>query len=389
MQMADESRFTLDAARNRLSRLQGFLDADPDNLALLADVGDLALECGDLPVAVSAVARGLELHPGDPFFALRMSSVAIAEGNLDEALEITGQLLDAGYDDAAIRYNRAYTLVYLHRFVEAKPLLLALYQEQVMPSLVARLLVRTHHFLGEMDEALALAQERAQAEPGNGEMAGMLSLLYVDINDLPQAEVWSQRALTLAPADLDALLAASTVALGAEDAGAARALAHRALTVQPHSGRVWSNLGLADMLDFEFAAAYEHLKQAVHYMPDHVGTWHLLGWVQMVRKDFDAAEESFQKALALDHNFGETHGALATVAAMRGDWTRSDEFAKVAKRLNPESLYSRYAQILRLQREGRRDLVERLLDAALREGKAPGGGNLRDMLNRVVSKNKR
>ncbi|MBI2308422.1 MAG: tetratricopeptide repeat protein [Rhodocyclales bacterium] len=386
MQIAADSQSSVDVALGRLARLLGFLEADPDNLNLLADVGDLALECGDLSVARTAAVHALELRPGDPYFSLRLSSVATAEGNFDEALAITGELLAAGVDDPAVRYNRAYALVCLHRFEEAKGLLLSLHAQQALPALVVRLLIRTHHYLGELDEAIAVAQAYLEAEPGNGEIAGMLSLLFVDVDQLPQAQEWAQRALSLVPDNLDALLAASTVALAAEDTDAARALAHRALAVQLRNGRVWSNLGLADMLDFEFDAAHENLTKAVHYMPEHIGTWHLLGWVQMLHRDLDSAEASFQQALALDDNFGETHGALAALAAMRGDWARADEYAKVARRLDPESMYSRYTEVLRLQREGRNDLVARLFDSALREGKAPGGGSLRDMLNRVVSK---
>lgn len=389
MQLAAESQPPVDLALGRLARLQKFLEADPDNLNLLADVSDLALEYGDLSAARAAAVRGLELRPGDPFFSLRLSSVAIAEGNLDEALAITAKLLASGAEDPAIRYNRAYALVCLRRFEEAKELLLALHAEQALPALVARLLVRTLHYLGELDEAIAAAQAHLEDEPGNGEIAGMLSLLFVDVDQLPQAQEWAQRALSLVPDNLDALLAASTVALAAEDTDAARVLANRALAVQPRNGRVWSNLGLADMLDFEFDAARRNLTKAVHYMPEHIGTWHLLGWVQMLQRDLEGAEASFRQALALDDNFGETHGALATLAAMRGDWVQANEHEKVARRLDPESMYSRYAQVLRLQRDGRNDLVERMFDSALREGKAPGGGSLHDMLVRVVGRKKR
>lgn len=389
MQISVKSQTPTDVALSKLSRLQGFLEADPDNANLLADVSDLALDCGDLLAARAAASRGLELQPGNPSFLMRLCSASIAEGNFDEALSITGQLLDAGVDHPAVRYNRAYAMVCMRRFAEARELLQALHAEQALPAQVGRLLVRTLHYLGEVDEAIAIAQGYLEVDPQNGELAGMLGLLYVDANQLPEAKAWAQRALSLAPDKLDALLAASTVALGAEDTEAARALALRALAIQPRNGRIWSNLGLADMLDFELSAAHENLKQAVHYMPEHIGTWHLLGWVQLLQKDIDAAEASFKQALSIDDNFGETHGALAAVSAMRGDWARADEYAKVARRLDPESMNSRYAQVLRLQRDGRHDLVERMFDAALRTREAPGGGNLRDMLNRVVSKKKR
>lgn len=388
MQTSALAEAPIDAIRQRLDRLLSFIESDPDNLNLLADATDAALECRDLESARMAVARGLELQPGDPFFSLRLSSVALAEGNFEESLAISGQLLAAGFEDAPVRYNHAYALVCLRRFAEARPLLQSLSGEGALPELVGRLLVRTLHYLGEVDEAVAVARTYLQAMPGNGELAGMLSLLYVDADEMAEARLWAERALALDPQGLDALLAASTVALGAEDTDAARSFAHRALAVQPRNGRVWSNLGLADMLDFDIPAARENLVQAVHYMPEHIGTWHLLGWVQLLQKDLDGAEASFNRALEIDDNFGETHGALAVVAAMRGDWARSDELSKVARRLDPGSMYTQYAEVLRLQREGRSDLIERMFDRALRNGQSPGGGNLRDMLGRVLSRKK-
>lgn len=380
---------TADALRTRLSRLHNFLELDPDNLNLLADVSDLALQCGDLPAVRTAVQHALALQPQNPYFALRLSSVAIAECNLDEALEVTESLLTAGYDAPAVRYNRAFALVSSSRFAEAKNLLTALYAEQAPYPLVVRLLIRTHHYLGEVEEAIAVARAHLESNPDSGDVAGMLSLLYFDSDDLAQASEWSQRALAAAPDNLDALLAAGGTALGAEDTEEAKAALHRAISVQPRSGRAWASLGLADLLEFNLDAAREKLTHAVKYMPEHIGTWHVLGWVHLLQGNGDAAEASFQQALAIDENFGETHGGLAAVAAARGNWEQAERHSKIARRLDPESMSAHYAQILRLQQEGKADAALRTIESALRQGKAPAGGSLLEMLGRVVGKYRR
>lgn len=373
----------------RLQRLQTFLDSDPENPNLSADLADLALECGEIELARATIQRMLDRHPDDPYFVLRMSSVAIASGNFDEALLLTGTLLADGHDDTAVRFNQAYALFSLRRFAEAKDVLQPLYLAQAPFPLVIRMLIRAHHYLGEVAEAIALATPYLDGHPEDSDVAGMLSLLYFDNSDLAAAHEWSQRALAGAPQNLDALLVAGGAALGAEDAEAAKSLLHQAVSVQPRNGRVWANLGLAALLDLDLDAAEEKLLLAVKYMPEHIGTWHVLGWIQLLKKNIDGAEVSFQAALALDDNFGETHGGLAAVAAARGDWVKAERYSKTARRLDPESMSANYAQILQMQSMGRADQAQSLIEEALRQGQAPAGGNLLEMLGRVVGKRRR
>ena len=378
-----------DAQSTRLARLQAFLDQDPDNLPLLTDVADLALACGDFLAARNALRHGLELRPGDPCFCLRLSSVALAEGSADEALGITEQLLALGQYDPAIRFNRAFALVRLGRFAEAKELLVALHGEETSYPLVVRLLIRCHHYLGELEEAVALAKQYLAAHPDEGDVSGMLSLLYFDSNDLAQAGEWARRALACAPDNPDALLAAGGAALGAEKSRDAREFLLRAVDVDPRNGRAWLNLGLADLLEFNLEAARSKLDQAARYMPGHIGTWHVLAWIHLLLGDIDAAEASFKRALEIDENFGETHGGLAAVAAMRGEWEAAEKLSKTARRLDPGSMSAHYGQIVRLRREGRADAAMHVLESALRQGKAPAGGSLLEMLGRVASRHRR
>ena len=374
---------------NRLVRLEVYLEEDPDNLNLLAEIGDLALECGATPKARSIVRRALELRPDDPYFSLRLSSVAIAEGNYGEALTITEHLLLSNHTDPAVRYNRAIALVNLGIYADAKEILIELNAEPQHYPQVVRLLIRVHHYLGELPEAVALASEYLNHHPEASDVAGMLSLLYCDCDDLASADKWSTQALKANPNNLDALLAAGNIALGSEDSKIAKDMLHRAIAVQATNGRAWTSLGLADLLDLDIDAAHVKLLQAVKYMPQHIGTWHILAWIQLLKNDIDGAEESFKQALALDENFGETHGGLATVAAARGNFDDAERLSKVARRLNPNAMSAHYAQALRLQRQGSSDVAERIIKSALSQGKAPLGGNLLDMAKRVTNPHRR
>ncbi|MBL8474810.1 MAG: tetratricopeptide repeat protein [Methyloversatilis sp.] len=377
---------TTDAARARLQRLEGFIERDPDNVNLLADAAECALSQGDLPRAREHLQRALELAPGNAPLKQQLSSVAIAEGNFDDGLALTAALLDDGVDEAAVRFNHAFALVSLQRHEEALPMLARLHDEQVPYPMVVRLLIRCHHYLGDLDEAIAVADAHLAAHGDDADVAGMLALLHFDNEDFGAARTWGARALGGAPDNLDALLAAGMVALSDEEVDAGKALLQRAVSAQPRNGRAWAGLGLAEMMTFDLPAAERMFGQAVKNMPTHIGSWHTLGWVQLLQGQVDAAEASFRAAFDIDDTFGESHGALAAVAATRGEWDKAERLAEVAKRLDPESMSVRYVDLLKAHRDAPMDpaVTQRFLRQVLQATRAPGGtGTLADMAERL------
>ena len=375
------------AQRVQLERLQSFLAADPDNLSLLADLADAALACGDSVVARSATSRALELQPGDPYFRLRLSSSALAEGNFEEASGVTAQLLADGFSDAAVRFNHAYALASQQQHEVAVPLLEQLLLEQAPFANVTGLLMRCLHYLGRLERAIELGLTHMELYPQDSVCAGMLSLLYFDASDLANADAWAKRSLESGNDNIDALLTAGGTALGAEQPDAARELLHRAIDLQPRNGRAWTTLGMVDMLDANLDGAEQKLGQAVKYMPEHIGSWVALGWTQLLLNKLDDAEASFRNALALDEAFAETYSGLAAVAAVRGDMGQADVHAKTARRLDPAAASSQYPQLVKLYREGRAEDATRLVQAALKRGQAPAGGTLLDMARRMAERN--
>lgn len=373
----------LNRHQDRLLKFQGFLQQDPENIGLLAEVADLGIELGDYVVARRAIDQAFRLQPGDPFFLLRRSSVALGEGNANEAFECTSGLLDQGVIDHAIYFNHALALIGLDRFAEAKPFLVKLYADLAPYPLVIQYLLRTYHFLGEVEEGITVALEYIESHPDDGVVMGMLSLLYFDAGNVEQAQVWSVRALAQTPGNLDALIAGGGASLAVEDLMAARDLLNRAVDVQPLSGRAYASLALVDMLDFDLDGAREKLVLAVKYMPRHIGTWITLGWVYLMQNNLDDAEESFGCALAIDDAFGESHGCLGVVAALRGDWVRAERLGRIARRIDPGAMSPNYLQILRLQRAGKGDVVLNVMQDVLIRTSAPGGGSLMDMLGRL------
>jgi len=369
----------------RLARLQSYAEQDPNNLQLLAELADAALDASQFSLARDAIDRALTLQPNDPFFRFRLSSVALAESKLDEALQITEALLAEGFDDPAIRFNHAYALVLLNKYEEATPVLEWLFAEQAPFPNVVRLLIRSLHYQGQLDKAIDVAKAHLAAHPDDNQVVGMLSLLYFDNNDLPQAAQWSKKALESGYETIDALLAASGTALGAEEPERARQLSERAIAKQPHNGRAWVNLGLVDMLNGNLPGAEESLAKAVHYMPGHIGSWIALGWAQLMQSKLDAAQRSFQTALELDDTFAESHSGLAAVAAMRGDMAAAEVSAKTARRLDSSAISSYYPELVKLYQQSKPEEAQRLMQGALKRSVAPNGGNMMDMIKRLAA----
>jgi tetratricopeptide (TPR) repeat protein len=379
----------LEKARCRLQRVREYLELDPDNLNLLIEATDLSLSAGEAVGARLFVEHALKIQHGQPFFRSRLSTVALQENNWQEAIDLCEGLLADGHDDPAIRYNLGRALLFAQRYEDASVHLQGLIGRNDMPGDVAALQIRALHYLGKLSEAIDLAQEYLKSHEDDATVTGMLGLLYFDHDDLVQARIWSDRALALKPDNLDALITSGGTAIAAEDTDRAKTLLELALERSPREGRVWSSLGLVDLLALDLTAARGKFSLAVQYMPGHIGTWHALAWVQLLQNDLAEAEKSFQTALALDENFGETHGGLAAVAAVRGEWDKADEHSKIARRLDPNAMSTHYANIIRLQREGHADAAQRLMRSALARGTAPGGGTLLDMLARVKTKNRR
>ena len=367
-----------------LERHLGFLAADPENARLLAQCADLALEAGRAEEAKGLIERGLALKPEDPYFKAKLANARLALGDMAGAIEVLEGLVQGGQTAPALRYNLGYALMHVGRYAEAKEHLAAAAGEVPQAGMM---LVRAHHHLGELEEAIRVAEKYADAHPEDAEVSGQLAMLYFDNDDLTKARAWSDKALALRSKTPEAYFTAGFLALGDEDEKRAQELLGNALELNPKSGRAWAGKGLALMFGGEFAAAEEALARAVEHMPQHIGTWHALGWCQIMRGEIDAAEESFQKAYELDRSFNETHGALAVLEILRGKGNRAQRRADTALRLDPNSLSGQLAKAL-LESGGeaaRAESIRRILASQ----QALGGGSLLDLAARYAARRRR
>jgi tetratricopeptide (TPR) repeat protein len=328
-----------------LDRIEGYLASDPANPHLVVTAIDLCLALGKLDAARGHAEAGLELLPDDPFVQHRRGNVLIAQGQLDEAAQVFESLLRKA-DDPNIAYNLAFVRYRQGEYAQARQVLQPHFASADLGIPAVTLFVRVLHHLGEFAPAAEVVRGHMSRCGADAQFLAAASLLFLDDDQLEEAQRLSAAALASGARPLEALVVAGSLALGRDDANTASALLTEALAISPSDGRSWSALGMATLLNGDTANAKSQLERAVANLPTHIGTLHALGWCQILRGELPDAEQTFRKALELDRNFGETHGGLAVVSALQGNRTLAEEQVQRALRLDPQGLSARYAEMV-------------------------------------------
>jgi tetratricopeptide (TPR) repeat protein len=363
----DSSPVTAQLAR--LQRLQAYSVTDPSNTHLLGDLSDLALQLGEWAQAKTALMQWLTVEPEHAIARYRLAVAERASGQAAAAQALLAALVAEGHRHPAVVTELARAEAQLG----AWPAALAALEGMDLAALPADnadtawlLRVRALHHMGDIATALAAANAwqaaRGDAMPTPGLAA--LATLQLDAEQLSDAEA------VLKAAGSEAILhnaelgtAAGLIELSHGRAEAAEAHLARAAVQQPALGRAHLGLGLTAAYAGNLPRAIDALKTATAVTPGHLGSWHALAWMQMLNHDLSGADASLRAALAQDASFGETHGGLALVAALKGNHGAAEQHLRTAQRLDPRGVNVNVAR-LALQ-EGPGALDGRILAPAL------------------------
>lgn len=366
--------------RAELERTQSYLAQDPDNLSLLARAIDQAITAGDAVAARAYADHALRLRPGDPFFAFRAARVLVAERDYDAAIPALEALL-AAHPSVHIASVLAQCHIAQGRHVAAADLLAPFGADPEMTQEAAVQLVRSLHHAGRLDEARTFIERETARFGDNPYFNSAASLIYFDLSDAPTARRLADKASAQGAEPIEALVVQASLAL-VDDRARAKVLFDKVLAVSPNEGRSWVGLGMASMMNRDFRAAQAQLERARQAMPAHIGTMHTLAWCRLFQDDIDGAAREFEAALAQDRTFGESHGGIATIHAVRGEREEAEREIEVALRLDPASLSARYAQMVlsgvTRDPERFREMTMRLLA----QRPMSGGGTVADAVRR-------
>lgn len=344
---------------SKADALLRLLEGDPNNLPLLADAADAALAERRPELTRQLLDRYAQIEQLPPHLQNQTGLAAMALGDFDAAKQAFSPLQQQNPDDAALRFNLAWSCAMLREFESALDLL----DETTVEALpqAAALQVQLLHDSERHDEAFDLAKRYIAVYPTHRGLAAATSVLAMDMEDVELA----RECATRGGDHPDALTTLGVLALGDERQADAESFFDRAIARQQKTPRAWVGKGLAALSSGNSAAAAEDIERGAQMFGDHVGSWIAAGWAHLLKGDREAARRCFDLALSLDHNFSESHGSLAVVAAMEGHWDDARRLAATAIRLDRASFSGALANALVLRSRGKPEAARQIIERAL------------------------
>lgn len=377
----------MDDQKKRLDQLLSYLEQDADNNSLLLDITDLCLQLND-ERAEEFCLRTIELVPNNPRARFLHSTLCLQQGDYPQASTLLQQLLDDGIDNPGIRYNLALSLGYSGKMLEIADLLQPLMEQHLGEIPHASILyARSLYHRGEVEQARAALTAHIQRHPQSSEAIGLLAMLYLDLGDEETAASMAKHALSIDSANHEANITLASVELNQYKFASAEQQFDAILQSHPNSGRSWLGIGLVAMAQNRPADAENALQNCVTHMEAHLGSWNALGWAQLVQRKMSEAESTFRTAIERNRTFGDSHGGLACVLALDGDFEEAEHEKKLALRLDPNSYAGRFAEVLLLQRGNKTAESQLNLEALFNAPLNEDGPSLLESLQKVGEMN--
>jgi tetratricopeptide (TPR) repeat protein len=367
-------------AQEKLGRLKNLLRYDPRNERLIRDAVGVALEAADYDFVLEQTRAALATAPNDLRALFDRASALIGKREYREAAEALESVVALSPDITAAQFNLGLCYYTLGQYDRARAPLDAAYAAGERSIDTLRLIVSTHHHLGLVDEAVAIADANPVPAGCDAALPGVYALLYIDVEQPLPAARYAAQALAANPDSIDGLVAQATLDAVRLRVEPARQRYARALELAPGTGRAWIGLGSLALLDRDFERAQAHIKRGLQHLPNHTGSWLLLAWVHILSNHLDAAEQTLRHTLELDRNFAEAHGALAAVLAMCGNREGAEREIEIAHRLDPEGLSMQFARSVLMARGGDSAAARKIIEdsfAALTSGDGVIGSALK------------
>ena len=364
-------------AEPRLSRLLGYLVADPANLNLLGEAAEAAFEDEAWPSFDDLIARYGALSALPPVLlnlrglsALRRRDHAAAAGDFAEVLRTEP-------DAAQVRFNLAWCLALLGDWAQTADLIDEAAAQEAPAA--AALKVQALHHLGELDAALSWGRQALERRPDAPRLASALAAAALDVEQLELAA----RYADLAGDQPQAHAVQGMLLLGEDQPERALQFFETALAQAPSEGRALLGVGLAKLALGDYAGAAGWIDKAADVFRTHAGSWVASAWAYFAAGDAQTSRARFEAAMAADDAFAEVHGGLAVLDVLAGDLESARRRADVALRLDRECFAAALARVLLLTQDGDHVAAERLRTVALNTPAGLGGRTIAQAMSRI------
>lgn len=360
-----------------LAKLLGWLDQDPDNLQLITDAIEAALDANELGQAEILLGRYAEKSDLTPEIVNLAGLIALRTGKSQEAADFFEKLMDSGDAEMPTRFN----LAWCHAINNDNAKAFALLDEQMVALLPQASALKVHllHSAGEFDEAMATALQLVELHPDHPGLLAAMSVLALDVEDPALARSTAEKAGN----HPDALTTLGTLALGDSYVDTAQALFQKALDMNDTNARAWIGKGLTQLNEPDKSGALADLDRGAEIFGDHIGSWIAAGWAYFLSGDHQTARARFEKALDFDGSFAESQGSMAVIEAVEGSIDAARKHAEIALRLDRKCFSAALAQSLILQSDGNQEKAAQIIDKALNTPIDAEGKTLANMLVRL------
>jgi len=349
----------------------GYLEQNPDNLALLTDAAGAALSEGELETAQSLIERCRAQGGQSPALDNLTGLIDMAAGRFAEAAQRFETLLASAPADPGLRFNLAWCRAMARDFEGAVELI-----DDTVVAVIPKAAifhVQTLHHLGRMEDALACGLGYAERFPDDRMLTGALAIAALDLGDDDLARAYAEKA---GAGSAEGLSTLGMLVLQEHRVEDAMALFDQALAARPEDPRALLGSGLGLMAQGKAAEAAQTLTRTAEGFGDHLGSWIAAGWAEFVSGDQAAARQKFERALAIDAAFAESHGSLAVCDVMEGQLDSARRRIEIAFRLDRQCFSATLAKSLLVAAEGDPAAAEKIFQSALSSPITPGGMTL-------------
>ena len=367
-------------AQARLERLQGYLQADPNNIPLMMDIGDLQHNLGELADSEQTYERILALQAGHEVATGRLASVYISQHRFADAEAAIIGLNQSFLNSPELHHNLGIALVHQSKWAEGLSALETAAEGGVSESENLRYQSYCLLNLNRKDEAL-LCAESALEIASDDFTTGRIAMLQMELGQMTLAYKTAAQVLRTSPQNIDANVVTSSRQLETLEIDKAQKHIQVVLRQDPDNHRALLNKALVQMYNQKMPQAIKTLERTLELTPRVVGTWVTLGWAHIANNDLVQSEATFRKTLEVDRNFGEAHGGLAAVLAMQSKTEEAQREIALARGLNKNSFGAAFALSVLLEQSGKEDMAKRILTNMFKKSPVDGGMTIIDALN--------
>ena len=291
-------------------RLQGVLEAGPDNLEAMQTLAATETKLGKLEDAEKLLDKAVERFPADLLSVAILARVRMSENDPSGAEELLKKAVEHApqSSDAALALGRLY--IQLQKYTQAEteihralglnpqsaPALLSLATIQMNTNRLSEAgetfkrlsLVKDKGYQPiyglflfqqrRQDEALAEFQRLARAAPDDREARARVVAAFVSMNRIPQAEALLAGALKHNPKDTDALIERAEMRLEVQNMSGVEQDLQQVLKLRPNSADAHFVFAKLKHLEGATLAVRQELIQALSLDANHLLARRALAW---------------------------------------------------------------------------------------------------------------